>query len=160
MISYELQETRDVPGDGHNTDVPGRVPGRMRGVHGVRGVDDVRDIRSARSVRGGTARRPVPAGRGPAAPVGPAATAGSARPTETARRPRPAVRAAAFCPAPVALAPRTVVSPGVYRRRRLVAGIGVALASAAAVFGLGLLADASSAANAVPTAPVTVLHGF
>ncbi|MDN5915348.1 MAG: hypothetical protein L0I76_09615 [Pseudonocardia sp.] len=125
MITYELQETRDVPGDGRRP-VPGRV-------HGVRGVDDIRGIRRARSapgrarVRGGRARVPA--------------------------------RGAAFCPAPVALAPRALVSPAVFRMRRLVAGFGLALASAAAVFGLGMLADASFAANSAPTAPVTVLHG-
>ena len=126
MITYELLETRDVPGDGRR-DLPCRAAGP-----------------AARRARG----------------------AGRTRPGTAARRARPApgrlrrsARPAASCPAPVALAPRAVVSRARYRVRRLVAGAGLALASAAVVFGLGLLSDVAAAGHAAATGPVAVLDG-
>lgn len=107
-----------------------------RGAGGAHRGREVGDIRSARSER---------VGAGPA----------SIRP---ARR-RPARRPAAMCPAPVAIAPRRGVAAGVYRLRRIVAGVGLAVVSAAAVVALGLLAEVSSAANADPVAPGIVLRG-
>ncbi|MET0187386.1 MAG: hypothetical protein ABW212_00205 [Pseudonocardia sediminis] len=149
MITYELQETRDVPVDGP------RHPSVR-----VAGAEDVRDIRTARSVRSGAGRRPSP-GVAVVARQGTSVRRGRPVPVRTAPgRTRSAARGVALCPGPVPLAPRAVVSAARYRMRRLVAGVGLALASGAVVFGLGLLADASAAANGAPASPVTVLHGF
>lgn len=93
----------------------------------------------------------------------PAARVPGRRPVTRDRRgpARPAavrVRGGALCPSPVARPRATPASrpSTTFLLRRVTAGIGLAVASAAAVFGLGLLADVAgaSAAPAAPPVPV------
>lgn len=99
-------------------------------------------------------RRPVerrPVGRGPVVRPGARPVArdhrGPARPVPVR------VRGGALCPAPV-VAP--AVSTPQALLRRVTAGVGLLVASAAAVVGLGLLSDIAAASAAPAPAPVVV----
>lgn len=106
-------------------------------------LQDVPDSRD-RGVRGRAA------GRAPAR----ARAVQGGRPVPVRTRPAGRPGASALCPSPVPLAARSRPVPGPLRR--LVTGAGLALASAAAVVGLGLLADVSSAVNTGVPAAVAV----
>jgi len=100
----------------------------------------------------------VPAGVGPAPRVGASSPgtcgAGAAPGVDGAGAVRPRVRPGT-CGADVAPAPaaRRPVSAARYRVRRSVAGVVLALVAAAAVVGLGTLADVAGAAQARSTVP-------
>ncbi|TCK25258.1 hypothetical protein EV378_1061 [Pseudonocardia endophytica] len=63
------------------------------------------------------------------------------------------VRGGAMCPSPVVPPQPAEHVAGLLRR--VTAGVGLVVASAAAVFGLGLLADVASASSAPAGAPVS-----
>lgn len=121
MITYQLQGTHDILG---------------REAHAR---DDIRD-RAARGVR-----RPAPVGRRAARAAGRSRPVRGGAPATARGR---GAGASALCPSPVPIAARGVAEPVAGPLRRIVAAIGLALASGVAVVGLGLLSDVASAGHA------------